>query len=1079
MIINLWSTSLGGGFEGSYNVNLGSFGTVTVVAPFTTLVASTGESIPGYLIEDPTETVHNITSAYSTYVAYNLPNAKTVPSSTFLSFNSIMSVNLSQVESIGTDAFRDALGLQYVGNLANAKEIHSNAFQGATALSNNLTLLNCVSLGDNAFESTKVTNITFGVTSSSSFSIGNSAFRNCTKLSNQNLDLKNTYAIGSNAFENVGINELHASNVVYFGSYCFQNVNRNTITSYTINFSEITTIGTNALQDISLSSSILSFNSLGHMGIGNFINKSIVTSIYNGGKAGNEDVYAIQNITDFSNLEYITTPRDRVVIDKSTAFPNLKEIHAYYVGLTNKYGFQNCSLLSTLPLNLPPISVLYTHFMNCHNLTKARISFEYISSYQALPSDAFKNCSALSQLYIQMGGRSDRQCLLSSSPFENCVNLDTIIFGKVLSSASLQYLMSIDSTLFTSMSNRKWYMHYIEYQWISRYISMSNYSSHIFSYYFEHNLLLDSIVSLSDCIYFNTYPYVVEKSIFDKYYSSIYSHNFYYAAVNNSHINLSCMDSTVFSSSSIVDLKSYSTTSNYYSGLKGSQYGLSTEFLSSVSKTYSNVFIGSGIFQSNAAITKISSCFNYGIGSYAFADCIKLSNISVVMNSSAVIQPYAFKNTAITSLSLWSNSHTIEAYAFADNSKLSTLDIWLSSKLMINELAFANCSNISFIILNDHTGTWPPTLPSSNHLTSTFFECMNTSSFSLYLWPMTSRGFNLISGIQGCSRLTNVYCDDNYKSTYIPSSLFKDCINLSAISIHSCSYIGSYAFMNCGLKSTYIYWSKPFGIYNNAFENCSQLSSIDLRGAYYIGSEAFKNCSMLSSVWLNQYWNCTIEPNAFEGCPIIIPENYIRETATSITYSYNHYGSEFTITGVKEGVAKTPARLTIPSVYGPSSSTVNGVYGFSWTYNLETVILPETCIRIDSSTFYNCTNLKSINLSNIQELRQSCFVNCYSLSKIELYNMSVWSGNGWFDNCLNLQEIHISGPTKWIPAFKDEYKGYLYIYLHASELLFSTWSTSLATSYFGSKVYIQVPSSLYSQYKTLSFFSGFTRLTSF
>ena len=78
-----------------------------------------------------------------------------------------------------------------------------------------------------------------------------------------------------------------------------------------------------------------------------------------------------------------------------------------------------------------------------------------------------------------------------------------------------------------------------------------------------------------------------------------------------------------------------------------------------------------------------------------------------------------------------------------------------------------------------------------------------------------------------------------------------------------------------------------------------------------------------------------------------------------------------------------------------------GTYTFYQCYKLEDIVIPETLKTISELDFYNCYNLKTINLSNVESIKQSAFSGCYNIKKVESDKVTA-IGNGAFNGCRSL-----------------------------------------------------------------------------
>ena len=74
--------------------------------------------------------------------------------------------------------------------------------------------------------------------------------------------------------------------------------------------------------------------------------------------------------------------------------------------------------------------------------------------------------------------------------------------------------------------------------------------------------------------------------------------------------------------------------------------------------------------------------------------------------------------------------------------------------------------------------------------------------------------------------------------------------------------------------------------------------------------------------------------------------------------------------------------------------------------NLKEIILPDSVKVIQRRAFYNCVNLESINLDNVEELERGSFSYCNSLISINVGAKKI--GSSAFYKCKNLKEIKLS-----------------------------------------------------------------------
>ncbi|GHT40452.1 hypothetical protein FACS189437_06060 [Bacteroidia bacterium] len=154
--------------------------------------------------------------------------------------------------------------------------------------------------------------------------------------------------------------------------------------------------------------------------------------------------------------------------------------------------------------------------------------------------------------------------------------------------------------------------------------------------------------------------------------------------------------------------------------------------------------------------------------------------------------------------------------------------------------------------------------------------------------------------------------------TEIPNDLFRNCINLTSVTVLSdLTKIGSYAFYNCPISS-FVFPStlQEIGQYafsttkltsvaltnnvalttigTNAFSNNSDLKTADVTGLAQLGQRMFFVCESLTTITLKSDL-AAIPVSAFEGCKSLVSID-IPNTVTSI--GTNAFGSCYKLTNV-------------------------------------------------------------------------------------------------------------------------------------------------------------------------------------
>lgn len=85
-----------------------------------------------------------------------------------------------------------------------------------------------------------------------------------------------------------------------------------------------------------------------------------------------------------------------------------------------------------------------------------------------------------------------------------------------------------------------------------------------------------------------------------------------------------------------------------------------------------------------------------------------------------------------------------------------------------------------------------------------------------------------------------------------------------------------------------------------------------------------------------------------------------------------------------------------------------GKYTFYNCSNLESVEIPNTVTSIGEYAFYDCSNLQSVDIPNsVNEIRQATFYNCTSLKSVKIPNSVIAIGASAFHGCCNLENLDL------------------------------------------------------------------------
>lgn len=359
-----------------------------------------------------------------------------------------------------------------------------------------------------------------------------------------------------------------------------------------------------------------------------------------------------------------------------------------------------------------------------------------------------------------------------------------------------------------------------------------------------------------------------------------------------------------------------------------------------------------------------------GIGSNAFAKCLKIKKVSI-SDSVTSIGSGAFSGcTNLENISIPNGVTSIfyDVFKGCSNLKNITLpsgliDIWSS--------AFSDCISIESIIIPD----------SVTRIDSYAFS--GCSSLESIILPegVTQIGSNAFAK---CSSLSSVYIPNSLYN--IGDSAFSECSNLESITIpNDAPTIGGYAFYKCtSLKEAIISNTESLqtvssnaqsGIGTYAFAHCYSLEEIKiLNGIRFIGKYAFMSCNSLESITIPNSL-IGVNENAFEFVENVKKVNFIGTIgewcvvnyAKHIAY-YSHY--TLYINGELLTNVVIPDGVTCINDY---------VFASNWK-QLESITIPNSVTKIGDYAFSYCTNLTEITIPNsVTSFGTGVFVGCRKL----------------------------------------------------------------------------------------------------
>ena len=233
----------------------------------------------------------------------------------------------------------------------------------------------------------------------------------------------------------------------------------------------------------------------------------------------------------------------------------------------------------------------------------------------------------------------------------------------------------------------------------------------------------------------------------------------------------------------------------------------------------------------------------------------------------------------------------------------------------------------------------------------------------------------------GCSSLTTITDEALENITSIGDRCFQNCTSLviEDLKLPNLIKIGTHAFQNTKVKKISDLGTTITTL--QGFADCKELTSVVIPPSVSIlGAGAFQGCTLLNSIDLSNI--TTLNNYCFKNTRLSLTNNDLYNITT-----FN--GSR------DDGVFGRSGNLTL--------------------LNIETLDLPN-CTYIGDNTFVGQTNIKYINLENINTLYSNkTFMGCTQLIKAKIIGTYIdlkgdwgYGGGGMFENCTNLTEVELS-----------------------------------------------------------------------
>ena len=376
------------------------------------------------------------------------------------------------------------------------------------------------------------------------------------------------------------------------------------------------------------------------------------------------------------------------------------------------------------------------------------------------------------------------------------------------------------------------------------------------------------------------------------------------------------------------------------------------------------------------------------IGSYAFSQCGKLQTLRLSEGLTA-IGSYAFsKCSALTQAEIPLGVTVIEPYAFQQCSKLSTLTL-PESLTAIGEYAFYKCSGLTAL-----------TIPDSVALIGdyAFADCAKM----------------VVAGLPAALTQVGKYA-------------FSKCAGLTAGTFpRSLTAIGEYAFNGCTGLTAADLSSGMVSIGNYAFNGCGSLASVTLPDTLTeLGHSVFYGCFALTELRLPASLT-TLGRNGNRGpldgsgiTKVIFADGFTAIPAYALSSNTGGTGNTYS-SRIREVIFEAPDKITaigtnafyncaaLEALTLPSGITVIPERAFNGCGSLASVTLPESLTTVSKEAFYGCSALASLDVpASVTAIGDYAFRDCGALTKMTLPEGLQSLGYSAFYGCFALTELRL------------------------------------------------------------------------
>ncbi len=265
---------------------------------------------------------------------------------------------------------------------------------------------------------------------------------------------------------------------------------------------------------------------------------------------------------------------------------------------------------------------------------------------------------------------------------------------------------------------------------------------------------------------------------------------------------------------------------------------------------------------------------------------------------------------------------------------------------------------------------------------------------------------------------------------------FKDCANVTEVTLKNTGTIGNAAFSGCTALTRVNIGTGLAGFKSASYEEtyrpfygCSKLSEVNvaslasflkieclshLTSSYYSGGTAYEKTLMVNGVTHDS------------SSELVIPEGVTKISSVAFCYFKNVTKIKLPSTMTKIEYRNFEDHDYLTEITVPSTVTSVGDYAFWGCSALKTVTLNNTGV-IGDGAFSNCTALTTVTLNNTGTIGNGAFRGCTALTRVKIgtglieFNAGSSSNSYPFYGCSNLSEVDVSSLASFCKITRLEY----------------------------------------------------------